>query len=110
MNFVFVLIANPAQPILDAALVQTVREQLEAAGAAVGPVDWLAPGIACDLPFEPVEGTTPTVSVPGIDAVALPLQLDIDRVRVSTEIVCCLKQRDARVRAQAPGRRQAGDA
>lgn len=71
MNFVFVLIANPAQPILDAALVQTVREQLEAAGAAVGPVDWLAPGIACDLPFEPVEGTTPTVSVPGIDAVAL---------------------------------------
>jgi len=71
VNFVFVLIANPAQPILDAALVQTVREQLEAAGAAVGPVDWLAPGIACDLPFEPVEGTTPTVSVPGIDAVAL---------------------------------------
>ncbi len=71
MNNVFVLIANPAQPILDAAAVQNAREQLEAAGAAVGPVDWLAPGIACDLPFEPTEGTNPTVSVPGIDAVAL---------------------------------------
>ena len=71
MNFVFVLIANPAQPILDAALVQTVREQLEAAGAAVGPVDWLAPGIACDLPFEPFLGSFTTVRVTVIDAVAL---------------------------------------
>ncbi len=76
MNNVFVLIANPARPILDAAAVQLASEQLQAAGATVGPVDWLAPGVACDLPFEgpvdgPADGPPPTVSLPGIDAVAL---------------------------------------
>ncbi|MBI3198181.1 MAG: phosphoserine phosphatase SerB [Rhodospirillales bacterium] len=72
MNNVFVLIANPATPVLDAAAVQQASEQLKAAGAAVGTVDWLAPGIACDLPFEPPpEGAAPTVDLPGIDAVAL---------------------------------------
>ena len=76
MNNVFVLIANPARPVLDAAAVQLASEQLQAAGATVGPVDWLAPGVACDLPFEgpadrPADGLPPTVSLPGIDAVAL---------------------------------------
>ncbi|OFX02187.1 MAG: phosphoserine phosphatase SerB [Alphaproteobacteria bacterium RIFCSPHIGHO2_12_FULL_66_14] len=72
MNHVFVLIANPAHPVLDAAAVQRATEQLRAGGAAVGTVDWLAPGVACDLPFEsPPEGATPTVSLPGVDAVAL---------------------------------------
>ncbi len=72
MNNVFVLIANPAHPVLDAAAVQLASEQLQAAGAAVGPVDWLAPGVACDLPFDgPADGPLPTVSLPGIDAVAL---------------------------------------
>ena len=72
MNHVFVLIANPAHPVLDAAAVQRASDQLQAAGAAVGPVDWLAPGVACDLPFEgPAEGPPATVSLPGIDAVAL---------------------------------------
>jgi len=72
VNNVFVLIANPAHPVLDAAAVQLASEQLQAAGAAVGPVDWLAPGVACDLPFDgPADGPLPTVSLPGIDAVAL---------------------------------------
>jgi phosphoserine phosphatase len=72
VNHVFVLIANPAHPVLDAAAVQRATEQLRAGGAAVGTVDWLAPGVACDLPFEsPPEGATPTVSLPGVDAVAL---------------------------------------
>ena len=72
MNNVFVLIANPGNPVLDAAAVQSASEQLQAAGAAVGPVDWLAPGIACDLPFEgPAEGPAATIVLPGIDAVAL---------------------------------------
>ncbi len=76
MNNIFVLIANPAHPVLDAAAVQLASEQLQAAGAAVGPVDWLAPGVACDLPYEgpadaPADGPPPTVSLPGIDAVAL---------------------------------------
>ena len=72
MNNVFVLIANPGNPVLDAAAVQSASEQLQAAGAAVGPADWLAPGIACDLPFEgPAEGPAATITLPGIDAVAL---------------------------------------
>jgi len=76
VNNIFVLIANPAHPVLDAAAVQLASEQLQAAGAAVGPVDWLAPGVACDLPYEgpadaPADGPPPTVSLPGIDAVAL---------------------------------------
>jgi phosphoserine phosphatase len=72
VNNVFVLIANPENPVLDAAAVQSASEQLQAAGAAVGPVDWLAPGIACDLPFEgPAEGPAATIALPGIDAVAL---------------------------------------
>ena len=60
MNFVFVLIANPAQPILDAALVQTVREQLEAAGAlATAALTGAAAAAAfahayAGLPFAPV--------------------------------------------------------
>ncbi len=76
MNNVFVLIANPAHPVLDAAAVQLASEQLQAAGATVGPVDWLAPGVACDLPFDgpadaPADAPPPVVSLPGIDAVAL---------------------------------------
>ena len=72
MNNIFVLIANPATPVLDAAAVQLASEQLRAAGAEVGPADWLAPGVACDLPYDgPADGPPPTVSLPGIDAVAL---------------------------------------
>ncbi|MDI1287897.1 MAG: phosphoserine phosphatase SerB [Reyranella sp.] len=76
MNNIFVLIANPAHPVLDAAAVQLASEQLQAAGATVGPVDWLAPGVACDLPYDlphdgPADAPPPTVSLPGIDAVAL---------------------------------------
>ena len=76
MNNIFVLIANPAHPVLDAAAVQLASEQLQAAGATVGPVDWLAPGVACDLPFDgpadaPADGPPPALNLPGIDAVAL---------------------------------------
>ncbi len=79
MNNVFVLIANPAHPMLDAAAVQLASEQLRAAGAEVGPVDWLAPGVACDLPFDlPPEAAAdappPAVNLPAIDAVALSVE------------------------------------
>jgi phosphoserine phosphatase len=76
VNNIFVLIANPAHPVLDAAAVQLASEQLQAAGATVGPVDWLAPGVACDLPYDgpadgPADAPPPTLNLPGIDAVAL---------------------------------------
>ncbi|MBX9944082.1 MAG: phosphoserine phosphatase SerB [Reyranella sp.] len=68
MQNVLVLIANPARPLLDGAAVQHAAEALRAAGAEVGPPDWLAPGVACDLPFE---GPPAAPKLPGIDAVAL---------------------------------------
>jgi phosphoserine phosphatase len=66
-----VLIANPARPALDEALVQAAAETLRAGGATVGPPDWLAPGIACDLPFE---GPSSTVLLPKVDAVVVPTE------------------------------------
>jgi phosphoserine phosphatase len=69
MQNVLVLIANPARPVLDAATVQAAIEILSAGGARVGAPDWLAPGIACDLPFD---GASTVVTLPGIDAIAVP--------------------------------------
>ena len=75
MENVLVLIANPATPILDAAAVQNATDMLAAAGAEVGAVDWLAPGVACDLPFVgPAEGSPASVVLPGIDAVVLAIE------------------------------------
>ena len=69
MKNVLVLIGNPARPRCDEAAVQAAFEILRAGGATVGAADWLAPGIACDLPFD---GPTSKVMLPGVDAVALP--------------------------------------
>lgn len=48
MTSVLTLIANPANPVLDATTADRVRTALGEAG----PLAWLAPGIACDIPFE----------------------------------------------------------
>lgn len=69
MKNVLVLISNPARPaVTDAALASAIA-MLKSAGATVGAPDWLAPGIACDLPFD---GPAASVSLPGVDAVVLP--------------------------------------
>lgn len=47
MTSVLTLIANPATPIVDPSTADRVRAALGDAG----PADWLAPGIACDIPF-----------------------------------------------------------
>lgn len=47
MTFVLTLIANPAHPVLDASTADRVRAALGEAGA----VQWLAAGVACDIPF-----------------------------------------------------------
>ena len=54
---------------LDEVALQAARETLRAGGATVGAPDWLAPGLACDLPFD---GPVSPVLLPGVDAVALP--------------------------------------
>ena len=72
MKNVLVLIANPAKSRLDEAHVRQAIEALDAAGARVDVPDWLAPGIACDLPFE---GRAAEIRLPGIDAVVVPALL-----------------------------------
>jgi phosphoserine phosphatase len=66
---ILVLIANPARPTLDEGTVQACIEILRATGAIVGAPDWLAPGAACDVPFE---GDGMEIGMTGIDAVILP--------------------------------------
>ena len=46
-------------------------EALKRAGATVGQPDWLAPGIACDLPFD---GSAAPPALPDVDAIVLASQ------------------------------------
>ena len=68
MKNILVLISDPSRPAVTDAVVAAATEALKSGGAAVGAPDWLDKGIACDLPFE---GTAVSVSLPGVDAVAL---------------------------------------
>lgn len=69
MRNVLVLIADPARARLDEAHVQQAVAALHGNGATVGAVEWLAPGVACDLPFEGGSGDLPLSE---IDAVVVP--------------------------------------
>jgi phosphoserine phosphatase len=64
-----VLIGNPRQRALDDKTVQRAAELLWSNGGSVGTADWLAPAIACELPFD---GKAAALSFPGIDAVVVP--------------------------------------
>jgi phosphoserine phosphatase len=66
---ILVLLANPARPALDDGTVQAIVEVLRSTGATVGAPDWLAPGIACDIPFE---GEPMDMGMTGLDAVTVP--------------------------------------
>jgi len=68
---VLVLISNPACPALTEAVVAAAAEALKRAGATVGQPDWLAPGIACDLPFD---GAAAPPALPDVDAIVLASQ------------------------------------
>lgn len=65
MKNTLVLIA----PSLDDKTVQRASEILWSNRADVGTPDWLAPGIACEIPFD---GKTREVSLLGVDAVIVP--------------------------------------
>lgn len=54
MQHVLTLIADPARPDLDNSIAEAARSALGKAGGDPGPADWLAPGIACDIPFDSV--------------------------------------------------------
>jgi phosphoserine phosphatase len=66
---ILVLLANPARPALDDGTVQAIVQVLRSTGATVGAPDWLAPGIACDIPFE---GEPMDMGMTGLDAVTVP--------------------------------------
>ena len=69
MKNTLVLIANPKRPALDHTVVQRASELLWSNRGAVGTPNWLASGIACEIPFE---GKASTLSFEGVDAVVLP--------------------------------------
>ena len=52
MNYVLTLIADPARPVLDPSIAAKVAEALGSAGFHTGEPDFLAPGIACDIPIQ----------------------------------------------------------
>src|ERR1700756_4052111 len=52
MNNVLTLIGNAASGGLPRAAVALARSALDEAGARMRPSDWLAPDLACDIPFD----------------------------------------------------------
>lgn len=52
MDSVLTVIGDPASSAVSPALAEAARTALAEAGARVAAPDWLAPGIACDLPFD----------------------------------------------------------
>ncbi len=73
MTHVLTLIANPAKPAIDRACVEDVARAL---GVRADSADWLAEGIAVDLPVtsaEAAETARPALEGRSIDAVAQPV-------------------------------------
>ena len=58
MDQVLTVIGDPASRALSAGRAQAARRSLEDSGARTGPVDWLASGIACDIPFAGISRST----------------------------------------------------
>lgn len=78
MQHVLTLIADPALPDLDNSIAEAARSALGNAGGEPGPADWLAPGIACDIPFDGVPPVAAGEAVRGglagapVDVAVLP--------------------------------------
>jgi len=51
MSYVLTLIADPVRPVLDPSIAAKVAEALRSAGYETTAPDFLAPGVACDIPF-----------------------------------------------------------
>jgi phosphoserine phosphatase len=63
MSLVLTLIADPAKAELSADLAAAAREALVASGADCTEIDWLAPGVACDIPFAAAEAAVAEAAV-----------------------------------------------
>jgi phosphoserine phosphatase len=66
---VLVLISSAAHPALNDGAIRNAIAVLQAQGAVVGTPDWLAPEIACDIPFD---GDARAVAMTALDAVVVP--------------------------------------
>src|SRR4030095_17157023 len=66
---VLVLISSAAHPALNDGAIRNAIAVLQAQGATVGTPQWLAPEIACDIPFD---GDARPVAMTAIDAVVVP--------------------------------------
>ena len=69
MKNVLVLISSAAHPALNDGAIRCAVDVLRAQGATVGTPDWLAPGIACDIPFD---GPSAGVAMTALDGVVVP--------------------------------------
>ncbi len=69
MKNVLVLISSAAHPALTDGAINAAVDCLRAQDATVGQPDWLAPEVACDLPFD---GEAMPVAMTAIDAVVVP--------------------------------------
>ena len=69
MKNVLVLISSAAHPALNDGAIKNAVAVLQAQGATVGTPVWLAPEIACDIPFD---GEARPVAMTAIDAVVVP--------------------------------------
>jgi phosphoserine phosphatase len=66
---VLVLISSAAHPALNDGAIACAVDVLRAQGATVGVPDWLAPEVACDIPFD---GPSSGVSMTALDGVVVP--------------------------------------
>ena len=69
MKNVLVLISSPAHPALNDGAIANAIDVLRAQDATVGTPDWLAPEIACDIPFD---GPSTGVTMTALDGVVVP--------------------------------------
>lgn len=69
MKNVLVLISSANHPALNDGAIRNAIAVLQAQGATVGTPNWLAPEIACDIPFD---GDARAVGMTALDAVVVP--------------------------------------
>jgi phosphoserine phosphatase len=65
---VLVLISSAAHPALNDGAIRCAVDALRAQGATVGTPDWLAPDIACDIPFD---GPSAGVAMTALDGIVV---------------------------------------
>ena len=68
MKNVLVLISSAAHPALNDGAIRCAVDALRAQGATVGTPDWLAPDIACDIPFD---GPSAGVAMTALDGIVV---------------------------------------